>query len=69
MRSRSPKANKLRAVTRNNPDVRIFVRGDKAVDYGSVMKVMGAVNAAGYNKVALVTSRAAKTDGKKADGK
>ena len=46
---------RLTAITGNNPDVRIFVRGDAAVDYGRVMEVMGTINAAGYNKVALVT--------------
>lgn len=48
-------APRLIAITGNNPEVRIFIRGDKAVDYGRVMAVMGTVNAAGFNKVALVT--------------
>ena len=38
-----------------NSDARIFVRGDKAVNYGRVMTVMGRINAAGYRKVALIT--------------
>ena len=46
---------RLIAITGNNPDVRIFIRGDQAVYYGRVMDVMGRVNAAGYRKVALVT--------------
>ena len=46
---------RLVAITGNNPDVRIFVRGDRAIDYGRVMEVMGTVNAAGYRKVALIT--------------
>ncbi|MDD9877359.1 MAG: biopolymer transporter ExbD, partial [Magnetovibrio sp.] len=45
---------KLRAITGNNPDVRIFVRGDASVNYGRVMEVMGVINAAGYKKVALI---------------
>ena len=45
---------RLVAITGNNPDVRIFVRGDRAIDYGRVMEVMGTVNAAGYRKVALI---------------
>jgi biopolymer transport protein TolR len=45
---------KLKAVTGANPDARIFVRGDKGVPYGRIMEVMGTINAAGYNKVALV---------------
>ena len=48
---------RLRAITDNNPDVRIFVRGDASVNYGRVMEVMGIVNAAGYKKVALVTQQ------------
>lgn len=47
-------APKLKAITGNNPDVRIFVRGDAAVDYGRVMVVMGVINDAGYKKVALI---------------
>ena len=56
---------RLSAITGNNPDVRIFVRGDAAVDYGRVMEVMGTINAAGYNKVALVTRQLKKTRRKK----
>ena len=48
---------RLTAITGNNPDVRIFVRGDSAVNYGRVMQVMGAINAAGYKRVALVTQQ------------
>ena len=48
---------RLNAITANNPDVRIFVRGDKRIEYGRVMEIMGTVNAAGYRKVALVTDR------------
>ena len=46
---------RLQAVSENNPDVRIFVRGDAAVDYGRVMQVMGSLNAAGFQRVALIT--------------
>ena len=48
---------RLIAITGNNPDVRIFIRGDQAIYYGRVMDVMGRVNAAGYRKVALVTGQ------------
>ena len=34
---------------------RIFVRGDRTIDYGAVMGVMGTLNAAGFKQVALVT--------------
>jgi biopolymer transport protein TolR len=36
-------------------DERIYVRGDRKVDYGTVMRVMGRLSAAGYHRVALVT--------------
>ena len=45
---------RLRAITQNKLDTRIFVRGDKAVVYGRIMEVMGTVNAAGFTKVALI---------------
>ncbi len=46
---------RLTAVSANNREARIFVRGDRAVDYGQVMRVVGAINRAGFTKVALVT--------------
>ena len=46
---------KLRAITERRPDVRIFIRGDRDIAYGRVMEVMGVLNAAGFNNVALVT--------------
>jgi len=48
---------KLKAITeaRAGLDERIFVRGDKKVDYGTVMKVMGRLSSAGFRRVALVT--------------
>jgi biopolymer transport protein TolR len=48
-------AARLAAVSDRNEDLRIFVRGDRAIDYGRVMQVVGAINAAGYRKVALLT--------------
>ena len=48
---------RLNAITSNNPNARIFVRGDAAIPYGRVMEVMGLVNEAGYRKVALVTDQ------------
>src|SRR3978361_87241 len=48
---------KLKAITeaRGGLDERIFVRGDRKVDYGTVMKVMGRLSQAGFRRVALVT--------------
>ena len=36
-------------------DERIYVRGDRKVDYGTVMRVMGRLSQAGFRRVALVT--------------
>jgi biopolymer transport protein TolR len=48
---------KLKAVTdaRGGAEERIFVRGDRKVDYGTVMRVMGRLSSAGFRRVALVT--------------
>ena len=46
---------KLKAVAEAGAEERLFVRGDKAVDYGTVMRVMGRLAEAGYRKVALIT--------------
>ena len=46
---------KLEAVSKTGYDERIYVRGDKKVDYGTVMRVMGRLSAAGFRRVALVT--------------
>jgi biopolymer transport protein TolR len=48
---------KLNAITqaRGGLDERIYVRGDRKVDYGTVMRVMGRLSQAGYRRVALVT--------------
>jgi biopolymer transport protein TolR len=45
---------RLVAITQNKPDTRIYVRGDRSVEYGRVMEVMGRVNNAGFTRVALV---------------
>jgi len=48
---------KLQAVAeaRGGTDARIYVRGDKNVDYGTMMKVLGRLSAAGFHRVAFVT--------------
>jgi biopolymer transport protein TolR len=37
---------------------RIFLRGDRALDYGRVMAVMGEINRAGLRRVSLVSTAA-----------
>jgi len=46
---------KLIAISNNGYNQRIFVRCDKAVDYGKVMQVMGLLNSAGFTRIGLVT--------------
>ncbi len=48
---------KLKAITgaRGGMDERVYVRGDRKVDYGTVMRVMGRLSEAGFRRVALVT--------------
>ncbi|WP_416899084.1 MAG: biopolymer transporter ExbD [Minwuia sp.] len=44
----------LIAITDGNQERRIFVRGDASINYGRVIEAMGAINAAGFTRVALV---------------
>jgi biopolymer transport protein TolR len=46
---------KLQAISKTGYDERIYVRGDKTADYGTVMKVMARINAAGYKNIGLVS--------------
>ncbi len=46
---------RLKAITENKADTRIYLRGDKDVNYGRVMEVMGTVNIAGFTRVAMIT--------------
>jgi biopolymer transport protein TolR len=47
-------APKLEAITNRNPDAVIYVRGDRSINYGRILEVMGLVNSAGFNKVSLI---------------
>lgn len=44
----------LRAIAGAAADRRIFVRGDRAINYGQVVEVMGVINQAGFKRVALI---------------
>tara|TARA_B110000196_G_C21103920_1_gene644139 strand:+ start:887 stop:1291 length:405 start_codon:yes stop_codon:yes gene_type:complete len=46
---------KLKAITQNRFDTKIYVRGDAIIDYGTVMKVLGELSGSGFTKVALIT--------------
>jgi len=47
--------NLLKAMTEGNEERRIYIRGDQGLAYGKVMKIIGAVNGAGFTKVALIS--------------
>lgn len=46
---------KLEAIASTGYDERIYVRGDRTADYGTVMRVMARISAAGYRNLGLVT--------------
>jgi biopolymer transport protein TolR len=60
---------RLIAITENRREARIFLRGDRAIAYGEVMVVMGAMNQAGFSKVALLTEAPVKKVPVKRGGK
>ena len=45
---------RLKAISKVNSKTRIFVRGDNLLPYGEVIVIMGKIQSAGYEKVALV---------------
>ena len=46
---------KLLAISKNRTDTRIYVRGDRNINYGRVMEVMGKLSGSGFSKVALIS--------------
>ena len=46
---------KILAVSNNRTDTRIYVRGDKAINYGRVLEIMGMLSGSGFTKVALIS--------------
>ncbi len=48
---------RLQAITNNNPNASIYVRGDRNVNYGCVLETMGLINAAGFSKVSLIAEQ------------
>jgi biopolymer transport protein TolR len=51
----------LNSMTNNDAERRIYIRADEGLDYGNVMQVLGAINGAGFRKVALVSNTSSKT--------
>ena len=48
---------RLNAITEQNTEARIYLRGDRVVAYGRIMEIMAIINSAGYVKVALITQQ------------
>tara|TARA_B100000965_G_scaffold125118_1_gene103827 strand:+ start:203 stop:619 length:417 start_codon:yes stop_codon:yes gene_type:complete len=46
---------KVLAVSNNRTDTRIYVRGDKTINYGRVLEIMGKLSGSGFTKVALIS--------------
>ena len=46
---------KILAVSNNRTDTRIYVRGDKTINYGRVLEIMGLLSGSGFAKVALIS--------------
>ncbi len=49
---------RLIAITENNPEARIYVRGDRSINYGRVLEVMGLITQAGFTRLALISAPA-----------
>lgn len=43
-------------LTNSNRETRLFLRGDQAVDYGTLMRVMNSLQKTGYTRISLVAS-------------
>lgn len=54
---------KLTAIAQERDDDRIYLRADTEISYGSVMRIMGVLNANGFRNIALVTGAEAPQDG------
>lgn len=50
-------AGVVRGATGNRLDTRLFLRGDQAVDYGTLMRVMNSLQKAGYRQISLVAAQ------------
>ena len=53
--SKNQLINKLSLLKKNNQNLKIYIKGDKKLDYGKVMDLMNLINQSGFKKVALVT--------------
>ncbi|MBB3236326.1 protein TolR [Phyllobacterium endophyticum] len=46
---------KLQAIAKTGYNERIFVKGDKSADYGTIMKVMAQISGSGFKNIGLVS--------------
>jgi biopolymer transport protein TolR len=51
-------ATKLKAVYGEKPEQRVFIRGDKSINYGRMMEVMGVVIDSGFRQLGLLGEQA-----------
>jgi len=56
-------APRLAAITNSNPDAKIYIRGDKDINYGTVLQAMGELTSAGFRAVSLVVETPGGDDG------
>ena len=59
---------RLQAITGSNPEALLYVRGDRAINYGRVVEVMSLISTAGFRKVSLIAESPKGTSGKNASG-
>ncbi len=59
---------RLQAITGANSDALVYIRADKAIDYGRVLEVMSLISAAGFRKVSLIAQSPKGISGKPAAG-
>ena len=55
MISKDTLIEKLKEITKENKDTRIFVKGDKSISYGIIVETMSRIQSAGFTKVALIS--------------
>ena len=48
---------RLLAIAEGGYDERVYVRGDRSVDYGTIMNVMGTLSSAGFRRIGMVTEQ------------
>ncbi|MDR3436093.1 biopolymer transporter ExbD [Telmatospirillum sp.] len=53
----------LAGMVKGNPDLVVYVRADKTVDYGSIMDLLGKVGAGGVSRLSLVAEGQTLPDG------